>query len=92
MNSKEEELGRVYRQWTDVIDIIRTDLNEIRLRPDGNPKENVFAPSTDKLPKFKIDDIVYFKLERPMNAWGNINLLIIFVKETIDITLKIHKK
>ena len=70
MNSKEEELGRVYKQWTDVIDIIRTDLNEIRLRPDGNPKEDIFAPSTDKLPKFKIDDVVYFKLERPMNALG----------------------
>ena len=38
MNSKEIETGRVYKQWTDVIDIIRKDLNEIRERPDGNPQ------------------------------------------------------
>ena len=60
----------MYRQWIDVISIIRTDLNELRLRPDGDPKEDIFEPSTDKQPKLKIDDIVFLKLERPMNALG----------------------
>jgi hypothetical protein len=30
MNSKEEETGKTYREWTDVIDTVRTQLNDIR--------------------------------------------------------------
>ena len=52
MNSKELETGRVYRQWTDVIDIIREDLNEIRERPDGDPQKDIMIPPTDSKPKF----------------------------------------
>ena len=70
MNAKEEQTGRPYRQWTDVIDIIRTDLNELRLRPDGDPQYNIFAPPIDAKPKFKVGDVVYYKSERPLNALG----------------------
>jgi len=72
LNSKELETGRVYKQWTDVIDIIREDLNEIRHREDGDPQHDVFTPPTDAKPKFKINDVVYFKSERPLNALGQV--------------------
>jgi hypothetical protein len=70
MNSKEIETGRVYKQWTDVIDIIRSDLNEIRERPDGNPQYDLFKPPTEAMPKYKVGDIVFFKSDRPLNALG----------------------
>ena len=70
MNAKEEQTGKVYKQWTDVVDIIRTDLNELRLRPDGDPQYNIFAPPIDAKPKFKVGDVVYYKSERPLNALG----------------------
>ncbi len=71
MNTKEEESGTDYREWTDVLDIIRTDLNEMRLRKDGNPAKDIMTPPTDAVPKFKVGDLVYYKSERPLNALGN---------------------
>jgi hypothetical protein len=72
LNSKELETGRVYRQWTDVIDINREDLNEIRERPDGDPQKDIMIPPTDAKPKFKINDVVFFKSEKPRNALGQV--------------------
>jgi hypothetical protein len=70
MNSVEEATGKVYREWTDVIDVIRTDLNELRKKPDGNIYK--MASITDKEPTFKIGDVVIRKSEKPRNALGNI--------------------
>jgi hypothetical protein len=70
MNAKEEQTGKVYKQWTDVIDIIRNDLNDLRIRNDGNPQTDLIIPPTNKMPKFKIGDMVYYKSERPRNAFG----------------------
>ena len=72
MNAKEQATGRIYKQWTDVIDVIRTDLNELREREDGDPQTDIMTPPTDAKPKFKVNDIVYFKSERPRNAFGEI--------------------
>ena len=60
------------KQWTDVIDVIRTDLNELRQREDGDPQMDIMTPPTDNKPKFKVNDIVYFKSEKPRNAFGEI--------------------
>ncbi len=60
MNAKEIETGRVHKQWTDVIPIIRTDLNEIRERPNGDPQYSIFTSPTESIPKYKVVDIVYF--------------------------------
>ena len=37
MNNIEEQTGKSFKQWTEVVEIIRKDLNEIRLRTDGDP-------------------------------------------------------
>ena len=70
MNAKVIETWRVYKQWTDVVDVIRTDLNEIRERPDGDPQYSIFAPPTEAMPKYKVGDIVFVKSDRPLNALG----------------------
>lgn len=72
MNAKEEETGKQYKQWTDVIDIIRNDLNNMRLKEDGDPQYGIFAPPTEAKPKFKVGDMVYYKSEVPRNAFGEI--------------------
>ena len=73
MNSKEIKTGKVFKQWDQAIDIIRTDLNEIRKRPDGNPQFDIFEPPLDVKPKFKVGDVVYYRSERPMDALGKIS-------------------
>jgi hypothetical protein len=75
MNYKETETGKVYREWTDVLDIVRTDLNKFRKKKlnrstniDNLP---VFPMDIAKNPKYKIGDIVHQKLDTPENALGN---------------------
>ena len=72
MNAKEVETGRQYKQWTDVVDVIRNDLNAIRLKQDGDPQYDIFKPPTDAIPKYKVGDKVYYKSEVPRNAFGEI--------------------
>lgn len=74
MNMKEKETGKVYREWTDVVDTIRKDLNEIRkidITKDVSEYDEYnpyFNP--DKEPKFKVGDMVHEKLDHPENALG----------------------
>ena len=72
MNAKEEQTGKVYKQWVDVVDVIRTDLNAIRKKPDGDPRIDIMTPATDAIPKYKVGDEVFYKSERPRNALGDI--------------------
>jgi len=71
MNTKEIETGKVYTNWTDIIDIVRKRLNKIRKKPDGNPYTNLMSSPIDTNAKFKINDLVYRKLEIPYNALGH---------------------
>jgi hypothetical protein len=71
MNMKEKELGTVYREWTDIIDTIRIELNKLRKKPNQSiSKHNYPLINTDVLPKFKIGDVVYYNSEFPLNALG----------------------
>jgi transposase InsO family protein len=72
MNSKELETGKVFKQWDQAVPIIREDLNEIRHREDGDPQKDIMTPPTDAKPKFKINDVVFFKSEKPRNALGQV--------------------
>lgn len=70
MNNKEETTGKVYKEWLPPLNIIRKDLNKVREKPDGDPF--TFNPTlTDKIPKYNVGDLVYHKVERPMNALGH---------------------
>lgn len=82
MNSKEKETSKVYREWTDKINIIRDQLNEIRKKklpddifeyvyPTWNAEEETKSKKLKIIePKFKVGDLVYVGLESPENALG----------------------
>jgi hypothetical protein len=60
------------REWTDVLDIIRKGLNEIKAHPkDEDPFEYPMAePKVQALPKYKTGDIVYRPLGKPIGEYG----------------------
>ena len=81
MNSKEEESGKVFKEWTEAIPMIRDKLNEIRKKklPDNiftyvYPTWNAEVQDGKELllvkPKYKVGDLVYVALESPENALG----------------------
>lgn len=72
MNTIEEKTGKVYREWTDIVDSVRTELNKLRPNnPDQNPYTYQYAIPTDKIPKYNVGDVVIHILERPKNALGH---------------------
>jgi hypothetical protein len=76
MNMKELQTHKAYRNWNDIIDTVRVELNEKRKLNAPPSHENIFnVPLKDidvtKEPKFKIGDLVYPKLEVPYSALGH---------------------
>lgn len=73
MNTKETELGRAYREWTDITDVVRTELNKIRKSPpDKNPYTYIpKLPDPTIEAKYNVGDIVYRMLDNPKNALGH---------------------
>lgn len=69
MNSVEIKTGKVYREWTDVIDIVREDLNEMRKKQlPQNIRTHIYPViNTIKKPKFKKGDMVHRLLDNPRN-------------------------
>ena len=71
MNMKEKESGKVFKEWTDVIDTVRIELNKLRKLPNQSiSKYNYPLVNTDAIPKFKKGDVVYYNSEFPLNALG----------------------
>jgi len=70
MNMKEEKSGKPYKEWTDILPMVRTKLNEFRKIPiPANPVYKM--PDLSSNPKFKIGDIVFYQLNYPQDALGN---------------------
>ena len=67
MNSKEEKTGKPYKEWTDVLSIIREDLNKIR-KKKINPKYDYPTFNPTKKPKYNVGDMVYRMLDEPRNT------------------------
>ena len=71
MNKKEEETQKPYNEWTDILEIVRKELNKFRLRPTYNPityKYPIF--NATETPKYDVGDIVYRQSDTPLNALG----------------------
>lgn len=70
MSSKEINTGKTYNEWTDIVSIVRKELNKIRKKklPDIF-KVDYKVPSTQKS-KFKLNDVVYYKLDKPKDSLG----------------------
>jgi hypothetical protein len=72
MNSKEEETGTTYHDWTDVVGVIRTELNEFRkIDPENSVNTDYKFVDTSKPPKYKVGDVVHRLLETPRDALGH---------------------
>jgi hypothetical protein len=72
ITEKTMEQGKQYNEWTDVLEIIRKGLNDIKVHPkDENPYEYPMSvPNVQNLPKYKVGDIVYRLLEKPVAEYG----------------------
>jgi hypothetical protein len=84
MNSKEIKNQKQFKNWTDVIPTVRTQLNEIRERDPELLVQKLVQTTTYvknkdgkgkyvfKKPKYKVGDTVYRLLENPENALGHV--------------------
>ena len=75
MTKKEEETGKTYREWTDIVPFLRKQLNnpKIReLRKDENPYELKKNPQMgpSRPPKYKVGDLVHRRLDHPEDVYG----------------------
>jgi hypothetical protein len=75
MNMKEEETGKVYKEWTDILNIVRKELNKsrkIKLDKTFNPDKhkNTFSIEKAGEPKFKLGSVVHEKLDWAESALG----------------------
>ena len=72
LTNKSEEYGYDYREWTDIVDELRHNLNDAKKHPKDEDLKT-YVPkeiNMDSLPKFKIGDIVYHRLEIPVDKTG----------------------
>lgn len=70
LGNKEQELGRVYKQWTDILPQVREALNKYRLKPDGDPFSLTPIAYNQAISTFKLGDLVYTKYEEPYDING----------------------
>ena len=61
-----------YNEWTDIVDAVRKELNEIRNHPkDQDPADRVPPLPSASPPKYEIGQLVYRRLEKPVDRFGN---------------------
>jgi hypothetical protein len=73
LSNKTHELGKSYYDWTDIVDSLRENLNEMKTHPK-DADLNTYTPkplNLEHLPKYKVGDLVYRKLEVPVDKYGN---------------------
>jgi transposase InsO family protein len=69
MNTQEKKTNKKFVNWDNkkMLNIIRTEFNKIRKKPDGELKLGEYK---DTIPKFKVDDEVFYYLDNPVNVLG----------------------
>ncbi len=73
INNKSMELDSEYTDWTDIIDDVRHEINELKNHPKDIDMDNYIPKkiNIEKAPKFKVGDLVYRRLEKPLDRFGN---------------------
>lgn len=75
LNDKSVELKEDYNEWTDILDIVREEVNKYRKRDLDKLKEyqskRFFDPTEAGEPEFQIGDFVHWKMERPTDIKGD---------------------
>jgi transposase InsO family protein len=74
INDKSVELGKDYYDWTDILDIVREEVNSYRKRDLNKLKEyqskRFFDPTEAGEPEFQVGDYVHWKMDRPTDIRG----------------------
>ena len=71
MNRKEEETGEVYREWDDVLDIVRKELNEFKHKDIKDVYTHKYSVPSYEKSKYEVGDLVYHISEVPLSALGH---------------------
>ncbi len=73
MNKKELETKKTFREWTDILVTVRTELNKFRKKKLPTNISTVVPniPDFKVKPKFEVGDEVYRLLDSPKDALGN---------------------
>jgi len=76
MNNKELETKKPYKEWTDVVDVIRKELNKIRKVKAPYTEKTIFdykdkPIDMKKPPLYKVGELAHYKLSYPENALGH---------------------
>ena len=76
MNHLEKKTGKVYKQWTDIVDEVRKELNDIRRVKPPYTEQTIFEyrdkpVDLSSKPKFKVGQLVHYQLSYPENALGH---------------------
>jgi hypothetical protein len=68
-NQKELETKKRYNEWTDIVDVVREELNKIRRKElPANDPPPLF---NEEISKYNIGDSVFYKLMYPRDALGH---------------------
>jgi len=65
MNQMELNTGSEFVDWSDIVPIVRKDLNEMRKKPDGDPYAIRYFDPPAQEPAFDEGEIVHWALSRP---------------------------
>lgn len=76
LNSIELNTKKKYREWTDIVDIVRKELNKIRKVDAPYTEKTIFNHKDEPIdlkkdPFYKIGDLVHYKLSYPEDSFGN---------------------
>ena len=76
MNSVEKKTGKIYNEWTDVLEKVRKGLNKIRYVKPPYTEKTIFEYKDEpvnmsKKPKYKVGQLVHYQLSYPENALGH---------------------
>jgi len=75
LNDKSAEIGKDYNDWTDILDMVREEVNSFRKRDLDKLKEyqskRYFDPTVAGDPEYQIGQYVHWKIDRPTNINGD---------------------
>lgn len=75
LNDKSVEIDEDYYNWTDILDLVRKEVNKYRKRDLTKLKEyqdkRYFDPNVEGETEFNIGDFVHWKMDRPTDILGN---------------------
>jgi hypothetical protein len=71
MNTKEQQTGKTYKEWTDVLGTVRDLYNKHRKKKTEDIHNQKYSTAISNIvPKYEVGDIVYYISNTPLDALG----------------------